>query len=133
MGFLCLTENFQIFSQLFTLHNSYLHPLSAEIKTRGIWCGLVWSEVSCFPQCLCVWCSIWSRSLEVQGDVGAQCCLDKLQTSQKGTQEVAGLSGILLVRMGWRLISQIYAEIEFVNIHELELTVLSKQTAAEIQ
>lgn len=35
--------------------------------------------------------------------------------------------------MGWRLISEIYAEIEFVNIRDLELTTLSNQIAAEIQ
>jgi len=35
--------------------------------------------------------------------------------------------------MEWRFILQVCAEMEFVNIHDLELTVLSNQIAAEIQ
>lgn len=55
-GFLYLICHFQILGQHFTLHNSQLCPLNAEMKNRGIWFGIVWSEVSCLPQCLCAWC-----------------------------------------------------------------------------
>lgn len=78
----------------------------------------------------CVWWFYWPGSL-----ITAMLVLTARQTyfepSRKDAQEVAVLRGILLVRIGWGLISQLCAEMEFVNVHDLELAVLSDQSTAE--